>query len=285
MTTIVPRSALSDENGSVYVPHADGLTERLVHDALAVPGERNRCVAWNGHEFELAPFIIDTASPYDGKWGIILAAWDFDNNPLGVLEWHVKVYWPIDPRTNATDWRGAIKAYLNKEKTAWLPEHCDADHMHDREVEIVAVLRSVFTPQVEELDRAWKITPATKPNGWPLGTPFESRAVKFLKWDTLRAFREAAVTCAIEEARERHIGWYHQNPHLSHVHNLAHDCITTTLAKAPANKYALVAGEIRNAAVSLAPHAYERRWEREARLKAEAAAKAAAAAAAENEGG
>ena len=282
--TITPNSVLSNDSGALHIPHTEGVTKKLVQDALAIPGESSMCAAWNGHEFELSPFHVYDG-PENGNWVVSLLAWDYDTStPLGLVEFYVKVYYPIDPRTNAKDWRRATRAYLNETKTAWLPEHCDADHMHDREVEIVAVLRSVFTPQIEELDRAWKITPATKPNGWPLGTPFESQAVKFLKWDTLRTFREEAVKCAIEGSRDRYIGWYHQNPQLSHVHNIAHDCITTTLANAPANKYALVAGEIRNAAVSLALHTYERRWERDARLKAEAAAREAATESADDSG-
>ena len=256
-------------------------TEDQIYGTFEVPGSPKSCVAWNGHEFEVISLSVHARSPGGLEWGIEIAVSDENDNWTNLVESFMRVYYPIDPRTNATDWRGAVRAYLNKAKTHWLPEHCDEDYMRDREVEIIAVLRSTFTPHIEELDRQWKITPATKPSSWPIGTPFESRAVKFLKWDTLRTFREEAIKCAITEARERYIGWYHQHPHLSHVHNLAHDCITTTLAKAPANKYALVAGEIRNAAVSLAPHAYERRWDREARLKAEAEA---AAAEAESEG-
>lgn len=232
-------------------------------------------VFWNGHEFEVMGWVISSSHTEGYDWEFE-PGFDEAGEAGHTTEFHMWLYYPIDPRTTRKDWEGATRAYANETNTGWLPAHADADHMHDREVELRAGIVAVFQPQLDNLLQAVLTATDNKPRDWPIGTPWETRQTRRLRFQKLIEFRDAAITCAITEARERHIGWYHQHPEESHLHHLVHDCITTTLAKA-GDAYTVVYGEIRAAAVSLALHPYETRWDRAARLKAEAAKAAAAA--------
>lgn len=270
-------------HGDILIPKGDTTTVAAGEALLAVPGMPGTLLLWNGHEFELGDFYV--AGEYwqnKNSWLVEVTPRDPDTmrRPVETL---MHIYYPVDPRTNETDWKGANRAYANETNDAWLPAHDDADHMRDREVELRAGLVAVLQPEIDKLVQSVLTASDSKPSNWPLGIPWETRQTRRVKLDDILRFRDAAIECLLEEARERHIGWYHQHPHLSHLHDLVHDCITTTL-RAEGNPYSRVFTEIRRAAVSLAPHAYETRWDREARLEAEAKAKEAAAESASDDG-
>ena len=261
-------TTLNPGGGSGSFEHKEGYTAEMFDRWFNVPGVPHSAVFWNGHQFEICGFKIFRIPPTSSTWYYRL--WDPEVGLHLPIESTPILYYPLDPRTNRTDWEGATRAYPNEDNTAWLPEHDDADHMRDREVELRAGLVAVLQPVIDDLEEAVLTATDNKPSNWPLGEPWENRLTRRLKLNDVLRFRKEATKCLLAEARKRHIGWYQQNPEKSHLHDLVHDCITTTL-RAEGNPYSRVFSELRDAAVSLAPHAYETRWDQEARLKAEAA--------------
>lgn len=273
MRNLTPQTLLISHYYGSF-PALEGDTVEKIHRLFNVPGLNNTCVLWNGHEFRIGDLRIDYGKPFSGEWHVSARTPD-DDVPERPVEYRMYAYFPIDPRTNEKDWHGATSAYANATNDGWLPAHCDNDHMLDREVELRAALVAVLQPEIDNLLQAVLTATDNKPSDWPIGTPWETRQTRRLKYQTMLKFREDATKCLLTEARSRYIGWYHQNPHESHLHNLVHDCITTTL-RAENSPYTTIYTEVRNAAVSLAPHTYETRWDKKARLKAEAEAEAAA---------
>ena len=271
-TTTTPSTQMFG-GAEAYVRDSGWQTEKEIQELFNIPGKAKSCVGWNGHQFEILDFTVEN---FGEDWNLGLNYNDDNYHSVSLYESNMLVYYPLDPRTNETDWRGAILAKPNKTNTAWIPEHCDTDYMQDREVEIVSIIRTSFQPEIDELDYLVKIATDNKPRNWPIGTPWENRTVRLLKWLYLTQFREEVVKQAIKDARERYIGWYHQNPHLSHLHNIVHDSITKVAhASSEKTSYIQIQENVRKTAASLAPHQYETRWDREARLERERKAKEA----------
>ena len=252
------------ESQSLSIPY-QGSSRESLEKLIFVLDQVNGAVLWNGHEFEVIPlkYIAHNSR-----------LWFYDLAVEDVYELSMHFYFPIDPRTVAKDWRGAIKAYPNETNDAWLPEHCDNDHMMDREVELRSGLVSVFQPIIDKLTISVLTATANKPSDWPIGIPWETPLVRRLKLQELITFRDTIIQCLLKEARDRPIGWYHQNPHESHLHSLLQDCITRT--NGDGSTYSSVQGEIQSAITSLTTHTYERTWERKARLRPKVASQIAA---------
>ena len=246
----------------VYISKEDAPTEVDVLKMLSIPGVPKSSLIWNGHEFEIGDVSIGVG--LNEEWRIHVAP--YGDTMARPSEQTMHGYFPVDLRTNEKDWRRAIKAYPNETNTAWLPEHCDNDHMVDREVELRAGLVGVLQPFINKLDVSVHTATDSKPSNWPLGIPWETRTVRRLKLQSLIDFLDKALECLLTEARDRPIGWYHQNPHESHLHNLIRNCILSTLNN-PNNNFSTITSEVNSAATGLATHKYERAWDRRARLR------------------
>lgn len=269
---------VSTSGSDLYINHREGMSKKKFHTMMNVPGVPESCVLWNGHEFEIGALIIQNQeTPAIGDpWVFILQSYDDASDLESVIEISMHVYYPIDPRTNLDDWKRATSAYKNSTNDGWLPSHCDADHMLDREVEIRSAVIAAFAPGIQKLQQACLLQLALLAKN-PSDSSAGSRELAArLKLDKLTEFQNKVLSHCETEARKRYLGWYHQNPDESHIHNIVHDAVTT-LYHANSDDFALVQNEIMRSAFTV--HAYETRWDQVARLKKEKEAADAAAAA------
>ena len=244
---------------------------------------------WNGHLFEPIRVLVDELSrpiwrggnTYQRRATIRVGSRTGRQYAMHTAEEVMLLHYPLDPRVTIQDITDGTEAFANDADDGWLIHKSSKGQMQDMEVAVRGAVMDAFAPQIEALDNTWRMTPDAKPSDWPVGELWEGKDVKLLKWQRLREFRDKAVACAIEEARKRYIGWYEDNPDKSHVHTLAHDCITTTFA---AGSYPTISAEIMNAARAFTQHAYELPWVQRARLAAEAKAAREAASGAEDSG-
>lgn len=259
-----------------YFPQRTALTKTKLQEMLNIPGVPNSCALWNGHEFEIGTFsVVSTGTPRVGS------NWHFEMQPpkmpgglSDVIETAMHLYYPVDPRTNLKDWKRATVVKENADNTAWLPYHCDVDHMLDREVEIRSAVVAAFAVGIDKLQQACNLQLALlarNPTDSSAGSREQAARLKHIK---LIEFRNNVLAHVIMEARKRYLGWYHQNPDESHIHNIVHDAVTT-LYHANSDDFLVVQREIMNAAFTV--HAYETRWDQVARLKKEKEAADAAA--------
>ena len=243
--------------------------------------------------------LLGTAVYWDGfRYGIV----DIDVIRLGVdfyaidlrnavfqnnlpVPGHVHLYYPIDPRMTKIDIVGANRAWANATNDGWLFAHCDDDHHHDREVSLEDVAISLFQVEINklQLDSRTKLATLIKR---PSDSSAGSRELAArVKEDSMLTVLDDLLECLKKETREKHIGYYHQNPDKSHVHEEIHDCLVSLIGinKLANNAtYIEVAGELNRILARLKDkHDYEYRWVKAARIKAEAAKKAAEA---ENQG-
>ena len=111
---------------------------------FVIPGsteEKSYLAVWNGHEFEV------WSPPYRGEWDRYNRHyWDLDKYPH---ETRALLYHPVDPRIIVEDVRASTHAYLNEAGTHWLFSHCSPAYHFDKELELVAVVESVFQKRVE----------------------------------------------------------------------------------------------------------------------------------------
>ena len=189
-------------------------------------------------------------------------------------------YFPIDPRMKSVDVINANHAYPNETNDGWLFAHCDKDYMIDHEYKVLSGISAAFEEELE--DRETDIYSAIQ-DVLTTNTP-ENRTILTgyrRTHEPLLRFIKDVKTAALVEMRSKHIGYYHQNPHESHIHLIIERAIETTIPKwSVASRLVLEYGPIkayvdRVLAFVKAKHAYETRWVKEARLAAEAKAKEA----------
>ena len=256
--------------------HPEGQTRETALALLTIPGGENYAALWNGHEFEVAKIFVADRLPH--PWTIIKER--TPNDEYEATETSMLLHFPIDPRTNVKDWRGATSAYANKANDGWLPAHCDVDHMLDREVEIKSAVIAAFAPGMQKLQQACLLQLSLLAKNSSDSSAGSRELAARLKLDKLTEFQNKVLAHCETEARKRYLGWYHQNPDESHIHNIVHDAVTTLYHK-NSDDFSLVQNEIMRSAFTV--HTYETRWDQEARLKKEAEAAKAAADAAEQE--
>ena len=221
-------------------------------------------MAWNGHIFEVVNIY---GKHYEGQNQIGISV-DGTEHEISMILYH-----PVDPRLIESDCEGALLAESNGDDDGWLFHHCDQDYMRDREIELRSGVIAVLQPTIDTLIESVITATDTKPRDWPIGEPWENRLVRRLRLNEMLGFRDKVIDCILEDARDNHIGWYHQNQHSSHLYNLVHDCIATTY-RDNADTYSNVSTQIIQAAGTLSPHNYETRWDKVARLERERKAKA-----------
>lgn len=211
---------------------------------------------WNGHEFEL---IEGRYERYDnGTVGLAL-------NHQAPSEYACIGYFPLDPRMTEDDIKGATVAFPNSDNDGWLFAHCDADYHLDQEIRIHADIVSLFQPEIDV--RLLTIITARE----------TVRTAALDKYNNLVRFRNGVLAVAELEAKSVHLGWYHQNPHESHLHSrilAAIEAEKTVWDNTPELKYSSVSGVVDPILSDLKnPHSYETRWDMAARLEAERKAK------------
>lgn len=260
--------------------HKEGYTRETLLEAINVPGVPNSCAAWNGHEFEVTGFALESRN--DDNWFFSL----LDRSTSDILsftpyETSMILVFPIDPRTTAKDWKGATQGYHNETNDGWLPSHCDNDFHHDHELSLTDAIISVFQPELDGLQRDVNNKLATLIRNSGDSSAGSRELAARVKLEHLVQVREHMVECALKDTRSKHVGYYHQNPKDSHLRDEIIDClengITAKRTEHPV-VYASVSAELTRILTRLKDkHKYETRWAKVARIKAEAAAAAAAA--------
>ena len=207
-----------------------GLTKAEMYAMLNIPGLTESAVFWNGHEFEICglKLLHDNSNPQQG-WEVRM--WH-NNFAERTAEYVMQVYFPIDPRTNEKDWRGAKHAYANETNTGWLPEHCKPEHHHDHELRLMDVVMAVFQPEIDQVALDSQTALATLVRSNDSSARSRELAAR-LKLSHMYTVRSHVLACAEKGARGRWIGWYHQHPEQSHIHKEVADCIDEVLSDPP----------------------------------------------------
>jgi len=233
---------------SIYFPEGSTIEEGL--RATCIPGstiERPVAALWNGHQFEA---VIGKHLP--DSHGV-----HFYNN----FEYHSLIYYPIDPRIIESDVHGAINAYPNDDNTGWLFEHCDANYHLDKELELVAIVESLFQGQVES-----RLVDCLK---YISDTTLGPRSL--LKYNNIKTFRDKVQEQVRKGMAGAYLGYFHQNPNASHVSSrikYALDLVKKEYELADA--FGLIRDEYTAVSDALnATHTHETRWDQVARLFAE----------------
>lgn len=268
--TITPRKVTTIGDEPIF-PLEAGMTVERLASWMQVSGVERSGVAWNGHQFEVVNVRVVAES---GGWSVRF--WDSVvpelDRPHEIV---VQLYFPIDPRTDETDWDGATSAKPNETNTGWLPSHCDADYHNDHELILESAIYGVFQAEVDklDLDAATKLRTLVRN---PRDSSAGSRELAArLKLDNLLTVRRDLVNQVIGEARKKSLGWYQQNPRESHLHEEIASGLTAIIAaKGSSQTYSDVSGETGRILTRLkTKHAYETRWDQKARLKKEAEAR------------
>ena len=133
--TEVPNEISSAEAATLF-----GLTGATPDDA--------KLVCWNGHEFEVIAAEI-SAHPWQEQFSI---GGSFIEE-RGAAEYVMEMYYPIDHRTTAEDWQGALAAEPNEWNDGWLPKW-DADVPLDHEHALLSAVSQAFEEEGATLRQA-----------------------------------------------------------------------------------------------------------------------------------
>ena len=249
-----------------------------------IPGAK-AFACWNGHEFEVMSGDVVVSDSYP----LVYAVWRWEDREAPAFEYHFAMHFPIDPRVRVEDVRGATVAYPNETNDGWLFAHCDEDWHHDHEMRLRAAADAVFGPVHREAQQglafAFRLL-LNRDNDANRATGDNAR----LHADLLSRFHADVTAALLREARSRHLGYYHQNPHGAHVGHPLQQAIVSRIAAWSATAEKLTEYNVIRIAVEkvLATvktrHAYETRWAQDARLEAERKAAEAAAEEAETAG-
>ena len=269
-----------------FFNHKDGYTEESLTKAINVPGVPNSCAAWNGHEFEIPGFSIDGLNR--GKWFYELRDLTTDDVlSYAPYETTMIIVFPVDPRTNSKDWKGATQAYHNETQDGWLPSHCDNDFHQDHELNLTDVIVSVFQPEIDILRSDVETKLATLVRNSSDSSAGSRELAARLKLDNMIKVRGHLIECAIKDTREKYVGYYHQNPKDSHLRDELIDCIDNGLSiyrAANEDAYTSVSTELGRILTNLkTKHNYKTRWRLEAEKKAAAAAAASSSESSESD--
>ena len=140
----------------IYLPRSEHRTRKELYaleinearegyKLYAIAGERDanlyrEFAAWNGHQFEVVKGSIRFSYEYD----------EYHPDDKHDHEATFTLFHPIDQRTEADDWEGAIAAYPNETNTAWLPRRASKGYHHDHEDRLWAAVVTRFHPIISE---------------------------------------------------------------------------------------------------------------------------------------
>ena len=224
----------------------DEMTSAFLGERPGTGEDHYYLVVWNGHEFEVQVVRYTAYESYSKARFIDTA------EQISVI------HYPIDQRTKAKDWRRCLKAKPNEDNTAWLPDW-DPDTMVDYEEELVGAAITRFQPSIDAAQV--KVNEATN-------TVLRAQVVGDHK--ALVEFRDDAAEAASEWVQGKHIGWQDQHPHEAHIHRPLLLVIQETVRAWQTNRasdYSKVSARVAAIIRDLSnPHAYETRWDMDARL-------------------
>ena len=246
-----PSTLRMNETGVDTPPITDRVEAVKLYCLSGGTVEKSEIAAWNGHRFEVLPCY-------------------FAGNSLVTVRRHpqehtMQVHYPVDLRITAGDVEGATVAYPNEDNTGWLFAHCDKDYHIDHEHKLRGAVSSAFEDQMHELHGILRTAMYTA----FLSSTSDSRdafGAASRAYGALGDFREDVKARVLAEARKKHIGHYHQNPHDAHIHDPVEEAILHTARTWTLTKAATVWTPIQDAAAAVLKevvyeHPYETRWD------------------------
>ena len=279
MTLLTPRTLISYSDGCLFSwalieeenGFADGFTDLASLGAHIAGTDPMKFALWNGHQFETVIGRFSRAV----KSGLIVE-WrrSTDENYYYPHEYVAKVYFPIDPRMTLTDIEGATIAYPNATNNGWLFAHCDSDYHIDHEYRLLAAVTTAFEA---EQARAEKVFRDSIYDCFLVNDRGNQAAVTGFNrmCHHLSQFREDVKAELLKEAQSHHLGYYQQNPHEAHIHAPLERAIRAVIPRWEARvnrllEWTPISTYVNGVLAKVAKkHAYETRWDKEARIEAE----------------
>ena len=151
------------------------------------------------------------------------------------------VLYPIDSRMTKKDIAFATNFYPNESTTGWMFSHCNQNYHRDFEYHITSALDSVFW---KEKDLIQDVADGKLYSLFIHGHTDSSRAAwgdATRRLDTLRQFHSQVELAALIKHKSKHLGYYHQHPNDSHIHELLTSALREVKAKWEADNDVLAA--------------------------------------------
>ena len=214
---------------------------------------------WTGFTFQAIQTRLVDRGPDSA--GVQVGAADYLSGEAG--EFHMVLYFPLDPRIIESDIDGAVRAYPNADNTGWLFAHTDEGTHHDYELTLLAAIDGVFQPFFRQL-QVDSISNAS-------ATAREKAELSFV---TLSTFYGQVVAEARKLARAPFLGEREQKAHpregwLDLDITNAVSTIEKKWKAAGYEELADIASAITYVKNSLAMPTVETRWDRAARIEKE----------------
>ena len=217
--------------------------------------------------------VLSTLNRY---WILIDAAAFIEHGSLVILsdnqEGCDEIAFGIDPRMTREDIEGATRIYKNENNTGWLFAHSNTGHHADHEIALVAGIDGIMQP----FFRQYHVDVI-------MGANLTAKERAANQYKLLSIFYGECVGLARKNARTKHLGERHKDPHPAegYIHSEIKVAYEATKAEWETNRakdVALIQGAFTYITTALAIPNPETRWDKAARLAAEAKKKAEAAA-------
>ena len=179
-----------------------------------------------------------------------------------------KIAFGIDSRMTAEDINGATRIYKNEANTGWLFAHSNTGHHADHEINLMAGIDGIMQPMF----RQYHVDVI-------MGANITAKERAANQYKLLSLFYGEVVGLARKNARSKHLGERHRDPHPEngHIHSeikVAYEVTKTEWETNRAADVALLTGAFTFITTALTIPNPETRWEKAARLAAEAKKKA-----------
>ena len=201
---------------------------------------------------------------------------DMDAVPPGI-EYFNEWAFPIDQRMTAEDIEGASHIFKNADNTGWLFSHANHGNHADHEITLMAGIDGIMQPMF----RQYHVDVI-------MGANLAAKERAANQYKLLSLFYGEVVGLARKNARTKHLGERHKDPHPEngHIHSEIKVAYEATKAEWETNRAADVVkiqGAFTYIGTALTIPNAETRWDKAARIEAEKKKKAAEAAAAEEQ--
>ena len=188
-----------------------------------------------------------------------------------------KIAFGIDPRMTREDIEGATRIYKNETNTGWLFAHSNTGHHADHEIALVAGIDGIMQP----FFRQYHVDVI-------MGANLTAKERAANQYKLLSIFYGECVGLARKNARTKHLGERHKDPHPAegYIHSeikVAYEATKTEWETNRAKDVALIQGAFTYITTALAIPNPETRWDKASRLAAEAKKKAEAEAEAQEQ--
>ena len=189
-----------------------------VNETESLPHQGYICL-YDGYKFQTVLVDIDFNTNFrwpDSRGSVVRS---LNGIEMKVHESPSLVIYPLDERMTRKDIEGSTNILKNSTNTGWIFQHCDSDYHKDYEYHLTSALNSVFAREKDLAhDIAHSKTYAVFLNNTPETRHVMGAATRLV--DNLRDLHADIELEILKEHKEKYIGWYHQNPNDSHIHEL-----------------------------------------------------------------